>query len=378
MTVLWVFALLFVLYACFLLMCISGWLMLPEHRTPIPTPSKKVTVVVAARNEEAHIEHLLNDLLRQDYPPALREFLIVDDFSGDQTAQHILPFASHGVRLIRMADFLGHDKELHGSKKIALETAIAQSTGEIIVVTDADCRLLPGWLSTMVAAVEETDSDMVVGPVTFEASSAWVQRYQALENVGLVGVGAAMLTWHFPLLCNGANLAFRKHAFDAVGGYAGTHHTSSGDDVFLMQKIWQRRPGSVRFVKDRRALVTTSVQPTWSAVLEQRLRWASKWSKYRDWRVQGLAFGLWSLHLMFWFVPVWAVSSGQGRWLWLTALSFKLLLDGTFLTLVLNFFRRVEWLRIFLISVIVQSVLIVCVGVLVHRMKIRWKGRMVQ
>ncbi len=378
MIVLWVFALLFGVYACLLLMCISGWLMLPEQRAPIPVPRKKVTVVVAARNEEAHIEQLLNDLLRQDYPPALREYLIVDDFSSDQTAQRILPFASHGVRLIRMADFLGHDKELHGSKKIALETAIGQATGEIIVVTDADCRLLPGWLSAMVAAVEETDSDMAVGPVTFAASSAWVQRYQALENIGLVAMGAALLAWRFPLMCNAANLAFCKHAFEAVGGYAGTHHTSSGDDVFLMQKIWQRRPGSVRFVKDRRAVVTTSVQPSWSALLEQRLRWASKWSKYADWRIQGLAFSLWSLHLMFWFVPVWAVSTGEGGRLWITALSIKLLLDGTFLALVVNFFRRLEWLRLFLISVIVQSILIVCVGILVHRKKIRWKGRMVQ
>ena len=65
--------------------------------------------------------------------------------------------------------------------------------------------------------------------------------------------------WYgFPSMCNGANLAFRKGTFFEVGGYANNLHIPSGDDEFLMRKIFKMYPDGIHFVKDSDAVVSTS------------------------------------------------------------------------------------------------------------------------
>ena len=68
-----------------------------------------------------------------------------------------------------------------------------------------------------------------------------------LEFAGLVGVGAACLARQQPTMCNGANLAYRRAAFEAVGGYADNAHLASGDDEFLLHKIHAAFPGTAAF-----------------------------------------------------------------------------------------------------------------------------------
>ena len=96
-----------------------------------------VSVVVAARDEAAHIASCLRALLAQDYPQDRYEIIVVDDGSTDGTGHIVREFGGEtaSVRLLRT--------EGSGSKKAALSLGIAEARGEVILTTDADCQVGP-------------------------------------------------------------------------------------------------------------------------------------------------------------------------------------------------------------------------------------------
>ena len=241
--------------------------------------SMKVSVIVAARNEEKCISDLLSDLARQHYPSALFEVLIVDDHSNDNTAEIIrnkldglkLP----GFKLIKNEDGKG--------KKATITAGINKSTGDVILLTDADCRVGPDWVSTMVSYFHDEQKMMIFGPVAYFPEEGLLNRFQSLEFSGLIASGAGAAMAGRPFMCNGANLAFRKEAFLKVRGYEGNEKFISGDDVFLMHKLKERYGSmAISFALNRNAIVRTFPAPGIKAFFNQRIRWASKTRGYND------------------------------------------------------------------------------------------------
>ena len=114
-----------------------------------------VSVVVAARNEEDHIQHLINDLISQEYPIDKLEVIIVNDRSTDDTAM-ILDDASSNYAFIKIITIDKVPKDMT-PKKNALTKGIENAVGEIIVLTDADCRVGKLWVSSMTYSVMNTE-----------------------------------------------------------------------------------------------------------------------------------------------------------------------------------------------------------------------------
>ena len=119
-----------------------------------------VTVIVAARNEESAIGNLISDLMKQNYPAESFEVIIADDHSTDRTAEVVKNSIQSDPRfhLIRVKT-----KE-NGltAKKNAIYQALKQSRGEIILSVDADCRVKPTWIETMISYFTP-ETGMVVG-----------------------------------------------------------------------------------------------------------------------------------------------------------------------------------------------------------------------
>src|SRR5690606_1415469 len=113
-----------------------------------------VSVLIAARNEENHIGDTIRDILNQNFPQSQLEIIVVDDHSTDRTASVVRSFSDRGVKLIQ----LNEREPLNSYKKKAISEAINQASGELIGVTDADCRMGGGWLSAMVSLYEERES----------------------------------------------------------------------------------------------------------------------------------------------------------------------------------------------------------------------------
>ena len=106
-------------------------------------PSLFISVVIACRNEETNIPHLLNDIRQQDYPPELFEVIIINDNSTDATLSAVSDFAN--MKNLRIIDNAGI------GKKLALRTGIKEAAGEYILTTDADCRVKRSWIKTIAA-----------------------------------------------------------------------------------------------------------------------------------------------------------------------------------------------------------------------------------
>lgn len=69
--------------------------------------------------------------------------------------------------------------------------------------------------------------------------------YRDLPVIGFydtTGDNGASVYRNIHSMCNGANLAYTKKAFEEVGGFTGIDHIASGDDMLLMHKIYRRYP----------------------------------------------------------------------------------------------------------------------------------------
>ncbi len=114
----------------------------------------KLTVVIAAHNEEAVIARKLTETLALEYPPELLQVIVAADGSDDATARIVEGFADRGVELV-------HRPERRG-KMAAINRAMESARGEIVLLSDANNRLRSDALIEIVRPF----SDPTVGAVT--------------------------------------------------------------------------------------------------------------------------------------------------------------------------------------------------------------------
>jgi len=239
------------------------------------------TVIIPFRNEEERILPLLESLLNLEYETALVEIILVDDASKDNSVEMIeqkLGLSGLNWKII------SNERHSGSPKKDAITAGIKAAKNDWIITTDADCSLPTGWLRHYDSKIRENKTVMICGPVSFytKGESSLAAHYQMIEGIGLQGVTMGGFGLKRPLLCNGANLAFKKEVFEQVGGYAGNSDIASGDDIFLMDKIRKRYRGKIGFLKDSNAIVRTPVMSNWKGALQQRIRWASKTSRQKN------------------------------------------------------------------------------------------------
>lgn len=322
----------------------------------------KVSILVPFRNEAAALPGLIDALHHLDYPSGSLEVLMVDDHSEDESAAIV---RSSGFRLVSLP--VGCE-----GKKRALDFGIQQATGELILATDADCRPGPQWVLAITGHFADDQVQMVLGPVRLQAHS-WFGRWQAMEFGVLQAVTAASVELGSPVMANGANLCYRRSVYSAVGGYADNFHVASGDDQFLLQKISDTFPGSVRYAAAAEAMVTTFPTKSVGAFINQRIRWASKWK--HDWHWPGsLAAPLVVFFQFFsWMLLPYAVVSGQW-WLLLLWIA-RCLADFSLVRSAGRFYNCPVRITDFLALELILPVYMLITGLASMVWRGSWKGR---
>lgn len=272
----------FVGYALLIAALTIGWWRLKTYEFTGPYQKVKISIVVAVRNEAANIETLLGSLLRQDYPPHLLEIIISDDQSADQTMQIAAGIFS-GQKREQSLKLVAAGPDDSCGKKAAINRGIVVSTGELIVITDADCQAGPEWISAIASYFAQYRPQMILGPVKMTDSGSFFGKLQSLEFISLISSAAGSCNAGFPLLANGANLAFTRFGYDACEGFAGNIQYPSGDDMFLMISIKKKfGTNAIRFLRSEKAIVNTPATRGLKPFLHQRIRWVSKSSGYTD------------------------------------------------------------------------------------------------
>lgn len=134
-------------------------LLLWPRRRPAPAAGDKLpelTLIIAARNEEARIVDKLRNVLDMDYPRDRLQIIVVSDASDDHTDDLVRGLSRKGVRLIRA--------NARGGKEAAQQLAIAEARGEILVFSDVATRFDGEALRNMAARF----ADPKIGAVSSE------------------------------------------------------------------------------------------------------------------------------------------------------------------------------------------------------------------
>lgn len=333
-----------------------------------------VSVLIAARNEEDNIARTLDCIILQEFPKELLEIIVVDDHSTDNTAAIVASYASKGVTLLK----LNEGDKLNSYKKLAISRAIAQASGEIIVTTDADCRMGTRWLDTVVSYFEKTGAYMVSSPVVYNEEKSYFERLQTLEFLYLIGLGAAGIGNKRPTTCNGANLAYRRDLFYEMGGFNGIDNLASGDDELFLHKVAEKYAEKIEFCKSKDAIVYTDAKATLSSFISQRRRWASKSTKYRDKRVVWLGISIWLFNLSLIVGLVQFITDLPNiNVLFLVAFGMKVVVELAFIYPLSSLVNRHALLvNLFPLSFI-HAAYLVYIGVAGNVGKYDWKGRKV-
>jgi poly-beta-1,6-N-acetyl-D-glucosamine synthase len=334
----------------------------------------RVSVIIPARNEAKRIRPCLDALLGQSYPRELTEIIVVNDFSTDETATVVREHPLKGI-VINLADHA--TDELNSYKKKAIETGILQSNGELIICTDADCTMGPNWIRKLVETYQRNKFQFIAAPVKIIPDRSWLAIFQTLDFISLQGItGAAVFRNLYPM-CNGANLAYSKTAFQAVNGFSDIDHIASGDDMMLMRKIQEKYPGKTGYVKDEQAIVSTAPAENIRTFLKQRIRWASKIRHYKHpstFMTLALVYIVNAGLLVLFFC---CFLYGNWRWL-LILLAFKTVSEYFFVSKVAVFFGQRTLMKNFPIFQPVHILYTVIAGGFGSFGKYEWKNRKVR
>lgn len=373
-------AIVWLFYAGHILVFTLGWTrLIRKKKESFLTPRTSLTVMVALRDEKEHVRPLLELLRLQDYPADRYEVILVDDHSVDGTAEVIRGMLGGGgfeqFRMLSMAE-----RGLAGSKKAALEAGIAEAKGKLVVVTDADCRMGSGWLRTVAGAYERAGSRMVAGAVVPEMNAKGLSgAFQALEFLSLVGSGAGAIGAGKAIYCNGANMAFSRDAFYDVGGFSGNEEYLSGDDVFLLHKIKKKfGPGSIGFVMDREALVTTMATQGWKGFFRQRIRWASKTRGYRDIFSITTALSVFLVNLALFVLLLTGIFLPAGLLVFCVLFIMKMMTDLPLMMGITSYFGRGRLMYWFVLFEALYIFYVIVAGMVSIFYGGSWKGREVR
>lgn len=202
---------------------------------PSSSDRPRVSVLVAAKDEEANIERCIRSWLRQDYPDF--ELIVINDRSTDRTGPIIDRLAATDRRL-RPVHVTALRPGWFG-KNNAMHEGVSRASGAWLCFSDADCEMTaPQALSVAMhdAAVRRVDFLSILPRL--DVQSLWEQIIQP-------ACGGIMMLWFSPLrvnkprsraaYANGAFMLLSRTAYDTIGGHEPVR-TEVNEDVHMARR----------------------------------------------------------------------------------------------------------------------------------------------
>lgn len=356
-------------YLAILLLLGQEWKNIPTGQYPVASQRLSLTVLLPFRNEAKHMVDLLPHLLLK--LPADVPLLLIDDHSEDDGARIVTSFIQ-----THQPKHWQYLKSEGLGKKAALSTGIAAASTEILLTTDADVQLPEGWVDKMTAPFNLPGVQMVAGPVISGGGTGLFARFQQIEWASILLLTGISFHKKNPLMCSGANLAFRREAFFSVNGYEGNAHLLSGDDEFLMKKMAHVFGASALvYLGEPAVLVETKPLSGYDDWIRQRSRWASKWNAHQGSTHWLSAGGLALISLCQVFSLFVALISWKYFALLLVFWVGKFVAESTVLGLVLGRFNKQNKPMDFFLSGWLYPCLVLAALPFAILGKYSWKGR---
>ncbi len=374
------YAIYFVLMLCF----VWGWIQ-TEHfanesestNASLISLKTKISVVIAARNESENIEQCVHSLCSQNYPLDLFEVIAVDDNSEDNTLEILESLQKKYSNLIvSQLEHSGNSSE-QSFKKQAITIGIRLATGNLIVMTDADCVSHPDRLKTIAAFYEQTTCRMMVCPVKFEPKTGLLNTFQQLDLAGLTGITAGSLYCGFPVMANAGNLVFEKNVFEQVHGFEGNQHLPGGDDIMLLLKVKKEYGDVIRFLKNKAAIVSTFPAASFSEFAHQRLRWLSKSGHFGNRYITAILVAAYIFNLLLVVTFLSGIIFSQNTLLVVSGIIWilKFISEAFLIASVAQFFELRFSFSALVICNLLHVFYVLSFGILSKIISFQWKGR---
>lgn len=356
------------LYSILLLWMAMGFVRSRYFKAKEKNLQLPLSIIICARNEEKNISICLNSLLKQNYVLNKVQLILINDASSDATVQRaegILSRSGINYKIISNAQQKG--------KKQSITYAMQFVSNKLIVLRDADTfTLSPTYLQSISDFYQHTHSDLIIAPIAIANSSGLLWALQAIENniLALLTGGSAFYKKAF--LCNGANLIFTREIFEKTGGYSSHLDVASGDDIYFLEDIKQIPGSKINYLKSQDALVYTYPAFSFSALLNQKIRWASKFKRNKNklnFTLALLSFGVnftWVLALLLLNFPALRLPA-------LLFISLKLIIDILLLFLTSRFIKNKQLMWYSLPVACIYPVYAVIVGISALFVKPKWK-----
>ena len=263
---------------------VYGWVLLrvlrPRPALPPLAHYPHVSILVAARNEEATIERCLRALAGLAYPADRLEILIGDDASTDDTAAVVRRFIADKPQFRLLA--IRHQLGTARGKSNALAHLCRAATTDYLLFTDADMALAPEWVQAMLAAAP-AGVGVVTGITT--AGGGLFGRLQGLDWLFGLNLIRLLTDCGLPITAVGNNMLVSRAAYESIGGYEALAFSITEDLQLFTQIVAQG--WHYRNLIDPRTLGISVPQPTVRHLLHQRKRWMKGTSRL-PWQLVGL------------------------------------------------------------------------------------------
>ncbi len=229
----------------------------------------RVSVVIAARDEAGNLRRCIDSVMAQDYPSDRFDVTVVDDRSSDGTPE-LLGEMSELYPDLRLLRIDNEPAELAG-KQNAMAAGIERSSGELILIIDADCRVSPSWMSEMAARFE--DGVGLIAGIAIPRDGGLFTKLQTADLLYLLTLAGGAVGIGRPVSILGNNFGFTREAYLKVEGF-GKVGFSITEDLALMNAINSRTDLKVGFCWSPGAVAESLAPGNLREFFSQRLRWA--------------------------------------------------------------------------------------------------------
>jgi len=362
-----------IIYVALIMAFIIGFEKVKMVKNNNAVPKNRFSIIIPFRNEAHNLPDLLKSISIINYPSELFEILLVNDESNDHFNTIIHAFKNQNQSLnLRL---INNSRKTNSPKKDAINTAINLSNFEWIVTTDADCLVPANWLQLFNQFIEVENPVFISAPVKFSLQNSLLFHFQNLNFTSLMGSTLGGFGIDNPIMCNGANLCYHIETFFELNGFEGNANIASGDDIFLMEKMFRSYPNQVKLLKSQEATVETNAENTWKLFMNQQIRWASKSVSYTNFFAKFVGIVVFLENLMVLILGLFTLLFPQFWLSFIIIFTLKIIVDFVLIAKTSFFLKNTKSLKYYFPISVLYPFFIVFIGCLSLFKNYEWKGR---
>lgn len=193
---------------------------------------KPVSVVITSKDDYYFLKKYLPIILTQDYPDY--EVVLVNDHSDDETDDFLKQLAdqySH-LKVVNMS----FSVSFYPGKKFPLSIGIKSAKNEILLLTDADCKVnSKNWIRNMQQGFSDS-TQIILGYGPYQPKKGLLNTFIRYYSYFTASQYLSFALAKMPYMGVGRNLAYRKSMFYENNGFISHYKVPSGDDdLFINQ-----------------------------------------------------------------------------------------------------------------------------------------------